>query len=83
LARRWRRRACWPWPAGLAWLGLRAHAQAFDLKALMQRLAQRKVGRGALHRRAFVSGIDSPLRASGTLSFAAPDRFARARRCSR
>ena len=53
------------------------HAQAFDLKALMQRLAQRKSGEARFTEERIVSGIDGPLTASGTLSFAAPDRFAR------
>lgn len=53
------------------------YAQAFDLKALMQRLAQRKSGEARFTEERIVSGIDSPLTASGTLSFAAPDRFAR------
>jgi outer membrane lipoprotein-sorting protein len=53
------------------------HAQAFDLKALMQRMAQRKSGEARFTEERMVSGIDGPLMSSGTLSFSAPDRFAR------
>lgn len=61
--------ACaWPWLA---------RAQAFDLKALMQRLGQRRSGEARFTEERIVSGFDSPLRSSGTLSFAAPDRFVR------
>lgn len=52
-------------------------AQAFDLKTLMQRLAQRKSGESRFSEERIVSGFDSPLTSSGTLSFAAPDRFER------
>jgi hypothetical protein len=55
----------------------RLHAQAFDLKLLMQRLAQRQSGQARFTEERIVSGIDGPLTASGTLSFTAPDRFAR------
>lgn len=54
-----------------------AAAQAFDLKALMQRMAQRSAGEARFTEERTVSGIDGPLYASGTLSFSAPDRFAR------
>lgn len=54
-----------------------AQAPAFDLKTLMQRLAQRKSGQARFSEERQVSGLDSPLTSSGTLSFAAPDRFAR------
>ena len=50
---------------------------AFDLPALAAVLAQRKSGETRFTEERFVSGFDSPLRASGTLSFTAPDRFAR------
>jgi outer membrane lipoprotein-sorting protein len=53
------------------------HAQAFDLKALMQRMAQRKSGEARFTEERSVSGIEGPLQSSGTLSFSAPDRFAR------
>ena len=54
-----------------------ARAQSLDLKTLMQRLAQRKAGTARFTEERIVSGFDSPLLSSGTLSFAAPDRFAR------
>jgi len=50
---------------------------AFDLAALMALLAQRKSGEARFTEERFVSTLDSPLRSSGTLSFTAPDRFAR------
>lgn len=52
-------------------------AAAFDLAALMALLAQRKSGEARFTEERTVTGFDSPLRASGTLSFTAPDRFAR------
>lgn len=52
-------------------------AAAFDLAALMALLAQRKRGEARFTEERTVTGFDSPLRASGTLSFTAPDRFAR------
>lgn len=48
-----------------------------ELQALMALLAQRKSGEARFTEERFVSGFDSPLRSSGTLSFVAPDRFAR------
>lgn len=50
---------------------------AFDLPALALLLAQRKGGEARFTEERFVSGFDGPLRASGILSFSAPDRFAR------
>ncbi len=64
-------------------LVMQSHAQAqaqapsWDLNALMALLAQRKSGQARFTEERIVSGFDSPLRASGTLSFRAPDRFAR------
>lgn len=52
-------------------------AAAFDLAALMALLAQRKRGETRFSEERIVSTLDSPLRASGTLSFEAPDRFTR------
>jgi len=52
-------------------------AQTFDLATLMQRMAQRKSGQARFTEERIVSGIDSPLTASGVLSYAAPDRFTR------
>ena len=54
-----------------------AAAAGFDLPALMALLAQRKSGEARFTEERWVTGFDSPLRASGTLSFTAPDRFAR------
>lgn len=54
-----------------------SQAQTWDLNALMALLAQRKSGQARFTEERTVSGFDSPLRASGTLSFTAPDRFAR------
>lgn len=48
-----------------------------DLDTLMALLAQRKSGEARFTEERTVTGFDSPLRASGTLSFTAPDRFAR------
>ena len=66
--------------AGAGLPGDRARAQAtkgFDLDALMALLAQRKSGEARFTEERTVTGFDSPLRSSGTLSFSAPDRFAR------
>jgi hypothetical protein len=52
-------------------------APALTLEALMQRLAQRKSGQARFSEERSVGGIDGPLLSSGTLSFAAPDRFTR------
>lgn len=50
---------------------------AFDLGALMALLAQRKSGETRFTEERTVSSLDATLRASGRLSFTAPDRFAR------
>lgn len=52
-------------------------ALAFDLSALAALLAERKSAETRFTEERTVSGIDGPLRSSGTLSFSAPDRFAR------
>ena len=52
-------------------------AAGFDLPALAALLAQRKSAETRFTEERYVAGFDSPLRASGTLSFTAPDRFAR------
>ncbi len=65
--------------AGLV-IGARAAAQSagtFDLATLMALLAQRKSGEARFTEERTIAGFDSPLRASGTLSFTAPDRFVR------
>lgn len=54
-----------------------AAVRPIDLEALMALLAQRKSGEARFTEERTVTGFDSPLRASGTLSFTAPDRFAR------
>lgn len=54
-----------------------AATAVFDLAALTALLATRKSAEVRFTEERFVSGFDSPLRASGTLTFAAPDRFAR------
>ncbi len=69
---RWRN----PLLAGLL-LACSGLAAAFDLNALSALLAQRTAGEARFTEERFVTGFDSPLRASGTLSFRAPDRFAR------
>lgn len=53
-----------------AWAG-------FDLDTLARLLAQRRSARATFTEERFVGGIDGPLRASGTLSFTAPDHFVR------
>ena len=58
-------------------LAAAAQAQALTLPALMQRMAARKSGEARFTEERTVAGIEGPLIASGTLSFAAPDRFAR------
>lgn len=60
------------WPAAVA-----AQSAPLDLRALTGLLAQRKRAEARFTEERFVTGFDSPLRASGTLSFAAPDRFER------
>ena len=59
--------------AGLAGLP----AFAIDLPSVMSLLAQRKSGEARFTEERTVSSLDSPLRSSGTLTFQAPDRFAR------
>jgi Outer membrane lipoprotein carrier protein LolA-like len=61
----------------LAALPWGAFAQAFDLPALMALLAQRKTAEARFTEERTVTSLDSPLMSSGTLSFAAPDRFTR------
>lgn len=52
-------------------------AAVFDLGALMAVLAQRKSGEARFTEERTVRRLDYPLRASGRLTFQAPDRFAR------
>ena len=69
-------RRCWLRAAGRA-ARPPAPGPAFDLPTLARLLAQRKGGEARFTEERFVTGLDSPLRASGTLSFSAPDRFTR------
>jgi outer membrane lipoprotein-sorting protein len=62
---------------GLAPTAAPAQAAAFDLKALTALLATRSTAEARFSEERFVIGLDQPLRASGSLSFTAPDRFAR------
>ena len=52
-------------------------AAKFDLAALMGQMALRKSGEARFTEERTVSNLDNTLRASGRLSFQAPDRFAR------
>lgn len=54
-----------------------AGASGFDLAALMALLARRRSGEARFTEERTVAALDAPLRASGRLSFQAPDRFAR------
>lgn len=72
-----RRRALGGLAAAALWAAAAPAWAAFDLPALAALLAERKSGEARFTEERFVSGFDSPLRASGTLTFQAPDRFAR------
>ncbi|HSB23580.1 MAG TPA: LolA-related protein [Burkholderiaceae bacterium] len=50
---------------------------AFGFDELMSTLAQRKSGEARFTEERIVSGLDQPLRYTGTMSFAAPDRLER------
>lgn len=52
-------------------------AEKFDLTALAALLGQRKSGEARFEEQRLVSGLEGPLFSSGTLSFTAPDAFAR------
>lgn len=54
-----------------------AQSPRFDLRTLTGLLAQRRTAEARFTEERHVTGFDSPLRASGTLSFTAPDRFVR------
>ncbi len=54
-----------------------AAAQALELDDVMSLLAQRRQGEATFTEERFVSGFEQPLRSSGTLSFRAPDTYAR------
>lgn len=66
-----------PWALLLALGALAAHAHAFELADLSKLLAKRLNAEARFTEQRFVSGLDQPLRSSGTLSFSAPDRFSR------
>lgn len=76
-----RRRRLLAWAAGLAAAALApagtAAASGFDLDRLMALLATRSGGEARFTEERTVASFDTPLRSSGRLSFAAPDRFAR------
>jgi hypothetical protein len=61
---------------GLA--GAAAAQQPFDLVQVTTLLARNKSGQAKFTEERHVTGFDGPLRAAGTLSFVAPDRFTRA-----
>lgn len=68
------------WRRAIVALGLLAAALpafAFDLHELMGLLAQHTSGQARFTEQRYVQGLDLPLESSGTLSFQAPDRFAR------
>lgn len=69
VARRWLAAALLMVASGSSW--------ALAVDELMTVLSQRKSGEARFTEERTVSGLDAPLRASGTLSFTAPDRFAR------
>jgi hypothetical protein len=52
-------------------------AHAFDLPALAAMLATHASGQARFTEQRWAQGLDQPLASSGTLSFAAPDRFTR------
>jgi outer membrane lipoprotein-sorting protein len=52
-------------------------ARALELPELMALLAQKRSGEARFTEQREVKGLDAPLTTSGTLSFAAPDRFTR------
>lgn len=65
------------WLLGLLLAVASLPALAFDLSELMKLLAQRKSGEARFTEEREVKGLDLPLQSSGTLSFSAPDHFAR------
>ena len=73
-----RRRLLGALAAGALALAARdAAASGFELPALMALLARRRSGEARFTEERTVAALDAPLRASGRLSFQAPDRFAR------
>lgn len=57
--------------------GIATAAPALELGTLAAMLAERKSAESKFTEERIVSGLDGPLRSSGTLSFRAPDHFAR------
>ena len=64
-------------PLLLALAGAALPAWALDLATVTALLARHKSGEARFTEERTVSGLDGPLRASGTLSFVAPNRFTR------
>jgi outer membrane lipoprotein-sorting protein len=64
-------------PLLLALASAAVPAWALDLAGVTALLARHKSGEARFTEERTVSGIDGPLRASGTLSFVAPNRFTR------
>jgi outer membrane lipoprotein-sorting protein len=64
-------------PLLLALAGVALPAWALDLATVTGLLARHKSGEARFTEERTVSGLDGPLRASGTLSFVAPNRFTR------
>jgi hypothetical protein len=62
---------------GLLLAALAMPALAFELGELLAVLARRPSGQATFSEQRFVKGLDEPLVATGTLSYSAPDRFAR------
>jgi hypothetical protein len=65
------------WLCALALTSLALSARALELTELTGLLAEAKSGAATFVEQRFVRGLPQPLRASGTLSFTAPDRFTR------
>jgi len=63
--------------AGLTALLAALPAQALEVTELMALLTQVRSGEARFTEQRLVKGLDAPLVSSGTLSFAAPDRFVR------
>lgn len=66
-----------PWLVATSLGALALPAHALDLPELMTLLAQKRSGEARFTEQREVKGLDSALTSSGTLSFAAPDRFTR------
>jgi outer membrane lipoprotein-sorting protein len=62
---------------GLLLLGVVRPVLALEMADLMGLLSQHRSGEARFVEQRFVEGLTQPLKSSGTLSFAAPDRFTR------